>query len=239
MNRGKPLELAIGRAARAYRREGRLALVRQHTPTATGKDGFMQYSAAAPIDFLGTLAGGKALAVEAKSTSGTSWPIAELREDQQTALGAMHSLGAVVYLVLSFDKTAETYRVGWPELAAFLARPWRESLTPTWCQAFGLLVPETDRDDSTRRRCMLLDAQEAPGAAQARLAQVEEQQRALSRPAKPEPCQEALPLAPPAYPKLTEEERRARIVDACNEGIARQLKKAAQAQRFAPGRGRR
>lgn len=240
MTRGRPLEVAILRAARKYRKDGRAMLVKQATPMATGADGLIVYSGTAPVDFLGCHRDGRALAIEAKSTKRPSWPIADLRDDQREALSAFDGLGADVQLMLSFDELGETYALPWRPVATFLANPWRESFTPAWCRAFGLLVPEQDRGDESRRRCLFLDAAEHVDAAQARLAMVEEQQRAkpVAKVEEPEPARLAAPSRP-SFVSLSEEERRARILDACNEGIGRALKSAAQAQRFAPRRGRR
>ena len=239
MSRGRPLEVAILRAARKYRKDGRAMLVKQSPPIATGADGLIVYSGTAPVDFLGCHRDGRALAIETKSTKRPSWPIADLRDDQREALSALDALGADVRLVLAFDELGETYALPWRTVASFLANPWRESFTPAWCRAFGLLVPEQDRGEGSRRRCLFLDAAEHVDAAQARLAMVEEQQRA--KPATKVEAEPARPAAPsrPSFVSLSEEERRARILDACNEGIGRALKSAAQAQRFAPRRGRR
>ena len=231
--KGKPLELAIGRAARAYRHAGRAMLVRQTPPITNGPDGMLIYSGSAPIDFIGTKAGGKALAIEAKSTKGTSWPIALLEEQQRTAMEEFHRMGAEVLLVVAFDELFETYAIPWPTLAPFLLAPWRQSLSPTWCRALGLLVPESDRDDDAKRRCLFLETAEHIEATQARAELAEEQARALARAPRRVAVQDELdipgpPPRPNSYAGLTPDQIRARILAAAEAGIERQLKNPAQ-----------
>lgn len=226
VGKGKPLELAFARAAKAYRREGRAYLARQYPPVSVGHDGTLGYTDKAPIDFLG-VADGKAVAIEAKSCEGTSWPTSLLRDDQRDALDAFHKAGGSAQMVLSFDRCAETYLVTWERLAAFLERPWRESLTRTWCRAYGLLVPEPDRDDPSRRKTMFLDAVAHPEAAEALIAVTEERQRAEANriSCTVQEIDEAPPaFKPSAYVGLTAEQRAERIRAACLEGVDRQMK---------------
>lgn len=226
VGKGKPLELAIARAAKAYRREGRAYLQRQYPPVSVGPDGTLGYNDKAPIDFLG-VADGKAVAIEAKSCEGTSWPTSLLRDDQRDALDAFHKAGGSAQIALSFDKHAETYLVAWERLSAFLAAPWRESLTVEWARAYGLVVPEVDRKDPTRRKTMFLDAQEHPAAAEALVAVSADRQRAeVNRVSEPESAIDDAPrpFKPSAYVGLTAEQRAERIRAACLEGVDRQMK---------------
>lgn len=232
--RGRPLEAAIGRQSKTYAREKRIYLRKQETPTAQGPDRSVIYSGTAPIDYLGADATGRAVAVEAKSTHKASLPNDEVRPDQCDALDLMDGLGAVVWLVVAFESAGETYRLDWSAVAPFLANPWRESISRTFCQAYGLLVPEINRDDSQKRRCLFLDAQEHATAAQARVDVILDRERCLARPARPEVSQEALelPPAPSVYVGLSEEQRRQRIIDATQAGIANQLKRAAMTRKW-------
>lgn len=239
--RGKPAELAVLRAANRYRREGRCALVRQEPRISAGPDGTVIRTGTAAIDFVGCHgreAGARALCIEVKSTHRSAWPLSEIRSEQIAALDLFASLGADCRLVVAFEAQAESYILGWPTVSKFIADPWRESLSVAWCRAFGLVIEEQDRSDPGKRLAPFLDAQEHASAALARVAVIEEREAALSRPARPEPSQEALELPPATYVAPSEEERRQRIMAACSEGIGRQLAKAARAQRFAP-RGRR
>lgn len=239
--RGKPLELAISRSGRDYRKAGRAMLVRQSPPISNGPDGLLFYAGDAPIDFLGCVAGGRALALESKSTQRVSWPIAELRDDQREALGQMHRLGAHTAVILSFDEHQETYLLPWLPLFAFLENPWRESISVQWCRAHGLVIDETDRDDEKKRRCPFLEAKAHPERDAAREYVTEEEhrarERAAARPA-PEPEQETLPM-PSRHAGLTHEQRLDRILNAANDGVQRQLKDGTRRMVWRGGKAKR
>lgn len=232
--KGKPLELAIGRAGRAYRKDGRAMIVRQTPPITNGPDGMLIYSGSAPIDFIGCKAGGRSLAIEAKSTKQTAWPIALLEEQQRTAMDEFYKMGGEVLLIVAFDELAETYAVPWPTLAPFLLAPWRQSLSPTWCRALGLLVPESDRQDDAKRRCLFLEAAEHIDAVNARIAIAEEQAKELERaPRRRAAVQDELdipgpPMKPNSYAGLSKDQVKARILAAAEAGLERQLKTPTQ-----------
>jgi penicillin-binding protein-related factor A (putative recombinase) len=213
--RGAALEVAIARGGSHYARVGRARIVRQHPPVANDANGVF-YAGHAPIDFLGALAGGQMLALEAKQQHGQSWPIANLRDDQRDAMRAFHELGADVRLVLDFLDRHEVFSIAWPTLAAFLDAPPRESLTITWCRAHGLLMREETAHDADRRRVLFLDAVPHPNKHEA----IALLARAVTR--KTIAATETKTFGDDAAP-LSVEERRARTERALLDGIERQL----------------
>lgn len=235
-NRGRALELAVARQAREYRRQGRAVLVRQRTPQATAGDGRVVHAAAAPVDFLGARVGGRALAVEAKQESGMSLALSRFDDDQRAALAALHLMSAEVVVLVAFEALGETYSIMWSTLAGFLAAPWRASLSPTWCRAHGLLVPEVERDSLRRRRCLFLDAAPHPQIESAGVEVAAEQARAEALARPPEPLVLEVSTQPPsAYAGLSTEQIRDRLVDAVNTGIDRQLRRQRRNPSHGPG----
>jgi hypothetical protein len=53
------------------------------------------------------------------------------------ALERTHALGGVAGLIVAFMPSWETHWIPYVELAAFLAAPWRQSLSRDWCRAHG------------------------------------------------------------------------------------------------------
>jgi hypothetical protein len=165
--RGKPLELGVLHEANALLRSGRAALVRQFPRMAAGPGGTMRYAGEAPVDFLGARRGGASMALEAKETERESFPLDEdhLSRAQIKACRALAAMGVEVHLVIDFKRLGEVYALPWRAVDEFLAAPWRASLSLDWARAYGLLLPETDRDDTEKRRTQFLDG--APHAEQA------------------------------------------------------------------------
>ena len=246
MRRGGALELALSRAGRDYRREGKCCLLRQHPPIANGPGGAF-YSGQAPIDFIGAHSTGQLIAIEAKEVRTPSLPLSRLRDDQRQLLEIFHSLGADVRLVIDFTGLEEVYGIAWTVLAAFIEAPTRASLSLDWCRANGLLLSEEHAEDQTRRRVLFLDGAEHPDAARARDAIAASEQHRTDR-AEPEPPlttdtvsaidDTVSPKAPARAqrPRLSLGEAHARVIDACREGIERQQRKPQR--KFTYGRRR-
>lgn len=169
--RGKALELALAREAAVCLKTGRAALVRQYPRTAVGEGGSTIYAGESPIDFLGVRAGGRALALEAKETDraeGLKLDEDHLSAAQIKAARALARLGAEVQLVIDYKRAAEVYAVAWPQVEEFLAAPWRASLSLEWARAYGLLLPELERNDAAARRVLFLDGSPHPDQAAVR-----------------------------------------------------------------------
>ncbi len=165
-NRGSELELAIARAAREYRKQGICALVKQE-PRVSTINGEMAYTGSAAIDFLGChgpagkFTAGRALCVEAKQTGKKSFPLRDLRDDQVAALEAFHALGADVRVCVDMTEIGECYLVDFIFVSCFIAAPWRRSLSVQWLRAYGLLLPEVNRD-TAQRKVLFLEGKEHP-----------------------------------------------------------------------------
>jgi penicillin-binding protein-related factor A (putative recombinase) len=178
--RGKPLELGLWHEGKACFKSARAAIVRQYPRMAAGPDGTMIYAGDAPVDFLGARAGGHAIALEAKETDRESFPLDEdhLGRSQIAACRALVSMGVDVQLVIDYKRVAEVYAVFWGHVDAFLDAPWRASLSLDWARAYGLLLPEHDREDERLRRTLFLDGAPHPDQADCLLrVQTERQSR--------------------------------------------------------------
>ncbi len=79
-----------------------------------------------PPDFLGVWPGGRALAVEAKSTDAASWPLSKLDDHQRDALSRVDAAGGVGLLAVQIR--GRGWLIPWPALAEHLARGERASV---------------------------------------------------------------------------------------------------------------
>lgn len=146
MIRGRAAERAIERAALHYLKAGRANVKKQ----ATGMrrvGGQWMHVTRAPIDFRGTIAGGKSWCGEIKEHDGASFPLAEdkLSLKQREELDRETQLGSDCWLIIDLPTQAETYAVAWPEVQRFLAAPYRASLSLQFLRAHGLLCKVTNR----------------------------------------------------------------------------------------------
>lgn len=173
---GRALELALVRAARSYRQEGRkVLLVRQHAPLVSRRDGLVYSDVGAPVDLLGAV-DGVPWALEAKMVSGDSLPLKRERESQRTVLALMHACDFRVGLVVEFMTHGETYLCPWEAIAAFELAPWRRSLSLPWCRAYGLLLPDVERENERTRVTRFLDGVLHPTRLESQ-AEVDEERR--------------------------------------------------------------
>lgn len=236
-NRGRIAELAIARQASAYAIAGRAWLARQRVQEATGRDGRVLHVSSAPVDFLGALSGGRALALECKQEGGTAVALSRFDDEQRGALEALHALGAEVLVAVVFMRPEpEAYVVPWSPVAAFMAAPWRASLSRAWCRVEGRAA-SCYVESGELKRIAFLDTWEHPGREQARAEVERDRQAAIARPA-PLTLELDEPMQSPrasVYSGLSDDAIRDRIVAATNDGVARQLRH----QRRAPLRRRR
>lgn len=132
---------------RAYRRDRRAVVVPTNQPVRLirelGKGKFEGvWSGKGPVDYVGTLAGGRALAFDAKSTEGERWALSDLAEHQAKQLEATHIAGGAAFVVLLMQGRA--WVLPWSELGPVYWR-WAEgdaargeaSLTAEDCDEIG------------------------------------------------------------------------------------------------------
>jgi len=218
MSNGKPLELAISRAAREYRKQKRCVLLRQHTGVSN-VGGFAEYTQSAPIDFLGVQSSGRALFVEAKSTEEASLPVVEdkFKAHQVATANTLEHFGALGWLVVWFERMNEVYAVPWKYARAFFSAPWRKSLPLHWMRAYGLLCPQSGGESSEPWKVWFLDgvAHEEREVALAAVAAERERAGGL--------VVSLMPAEPAAVTKgaesMTIDERKARIRKATEDSI--------------------
>jgi penicillin-binding protein-related factor A (putative recombinase) len=236
--RGGGLELAIARAARAERKAGRrVVLVRQYPDIAHDRDGSAFYSTGAPVDFIGAL-DGKAIAIEAKESKTPSLALSRLRDDQRSLMGILHAAGADVRLVIGFTSIAEVYSIAWPEVATFIAFPWRASWSLAWCRAVGEVLPQSDANDPRQRRVHFLDGAPHPQRDEAIATVAGERTKPIASHVE-EPIDEATAPAPSPFHGLSTDEIRDRLASAADAGVEHQLHRwRHNRMRFAQGRGR-
>lgn len=146
---GASLEAWLAAAHDAMRAEGvaDVAKVGPPTePTRIGRRILYRATGAAPPDYLGTLAGGRAVAVEAKRRAGRlrrdRWRVVDgrrvedrdgIEDHQREALAAWERLGAVALVVVEFRRAKATTRhaVPWAALeAAWVERDGVRSVGP-------------------------------------------------------------------------------------------------------------
>lgn len=103
-NRGRGAEAIVTVACEEYRRQGRALITKVPTPTTILSKGGGFFKARSICDFIGTLSGGRALAIEVKSTRNKGrFPLDRntIKENQLRYLQDNAALGGVsVYLFL-------------------------------------------------------------------------------------------------------------------------------------------
>lgn len=235
VRRGGNLENAIMRASRAYRAEGRkLVLVKQEPPIAHGTG----YVGHAPVDAIGAFAG-VPLAIEAKTVKGQSLPISRLRKEQVTLMTYLHDAGAEVRLIVHFSSVGEVYSVTWPGIATFLALGWRKSWSLAWFRVEGKLLAQIHAS-TDRWQVRFLEQSDHPDRPKA----LDELARDKARPRSEKRAdeddvqfdEEIIQHASP-FAGMTPDEMRARLRDAAQEGVERQLKIQPRKQAMARRRG--
>jgi len=232
--RGKSLELAIARAARGYRKEARACLMRQF-PQMAWRGGSYEYVSDAPIDFIGVVYDReqpRAYALECKETGEASFPIAKLEEHQRQALEAFRACGADTRIAVDFTRIKEVYLLDWLLVDTFILAPWRKSLTVDWCRAYGLLIPEENRDkDETRRALFLEGAAHKDQARCLEIVSTERQQKpviSLDSDFSDEDDDDEREVRKELLAPMTPEQIRRRGVDAINASLDRASKQLAK-----------
>jgi penicillin-binding protein-related factor A (putative recombinase) len=137
---GESTEAAVEAACAAYRRAGLASVDKLATPTKVvrrmeGGRFVGVFTGKAPVDFQGTLAGGRAVAIELKSSAVPRVPLEHrgedrLRGEQGARLADLHRLGAACAVLVVVATGATRLRPGparrwfllrWPEWLAAVA----------------------------------------------------------------------------------------------------------------------
>lgn len=144
--RGRAAERAISLACVTYRKQGRADITKQ----ATGMRKYgssWKFTTRSPIDYRGTVAGGRAWVGEIKQHKGASFPVSEstLSGKQREAMDVAIDMGADGWLVVDLYDVPECYAVEWKHVREFLCRPTRSSLSLSWLRAYGFVVRESGR----------------------------------------------------------------------------------------------
>ncbi|MCP4307289.1 MAG: hypothetical protein GY788_20955 [bacterium] len=107
-NKGLAWEQMLSDANYRYQAKGDACVWKTH-PEAFLRQGRLAYKAKGPPDYMGALAGGRAVVFEAKRcAAGTKrWPLSKLLEHQAGALDRYAALGAITFVALRWG------RVGW------------------------------------------------------------------------------------------------------------------------------
>ncbi len=125
-HRGRAWETRLALWHDAYRRERR-ALVFKTQPPAKLLNGRLVYTKKGAPDFVGTIADGRAIVLEAKSCERRRWPYSLLAPHQASALESAHLLGAISVIALRLG--TEPWLIHWGRLrASYWA--WREGGGP-------------------------------------------------------------------------------------------------------------
>jgi penicillin-binding protein-related factor A (putative recombinase) len=117
------LAVRIDKIPTPYRRVGRGARGGQFIGVPTERS---------TVDYVGQLAGGRALWMEVKRCTGTSLPFARIETHQRTALQQAHDGGGLALVLVLFGAalaTATVCVVPWRDLAARIAAGSRKSLS--------------------------------------------------------------------------------------------------------------
>ena len=116
--RGRAWEAQLERLHDAYRRDRLAVVLRAHPPVRVHEDRgptFVgSWSASGPPDFVGLLASGRGLALDAKDCTAARWPLASLERHQARDLEAVHIAGGVAGVALRL--AGDGYWLDWRDL---------------------------------------------------------------------------------------------------------------------------
>lgn len=131
---GLALENLISTACEHYRAQDIAEIEKTPEPMQPTKDlgqgrFIAHYSKKAQPDFKGTLAGGRAVAFEAKHTEAGKMQQSVVSEDQTKALDRHLKMGASCFVVVSFDFRL-FFNIPWEVWCSMKARYGRKYITP-------------------------------------------------------------------------------------------------------------
>lgn len=191
MARGASLESAISAACVHYERANK-ARIKKNPVDKIFRGGRTIFRSKAPIDFHGTIQGGRSIALEAKECHTVSFALSydHLSLPQRMALDKEVALGGDAFLIIDMTIERIVFRCDWRAVQTFIQRPWRKSLDIKWLQANADVCKESDRDNPKKRAVWVLDVAPHPHKEMAFLAV------AAERASKPVIDLDALPEKP-------------------------------------------
>lgn len=115
-NRGRPFETLIYLSAEMYKRKNQALIDKIPNAWVVQRAGKKIVSAypekKSTVDFVGMLANGRPIAIEAKSTvERTRFPLAMLQQHQLDYLVRFHEMGGLGFVLVEFSKLREVYRL--------------------------------------------------------------------------------------------------------------------------------
>lgn len=124
-NKGQAFEKLLIHSAAAYRRKNQAAIDKIPTSWIVQRAGKRIISAfpekKSGVDFLGIVANGRPIAIEAKSTNErTRLPLALIEPHQAEFLQQFHMLGGISFVLIHFVKLGKVYRLPYSMLGEYL-----------------------------------------------------------------------------------------------------------------------
>ena len=124
-NKGQAFENLLIRSAAAYRLKNQAVIDKIPTSWIVQRAGKRIISAfpekKSGVDFMGIVATGRPIAIEAKSTSErTRLPLSMIEPHQAAFLQQFHMLGGIAFVLIEFVKLRKVYRLPYCMLAEYL-----------------------------------------------------------------------------------------------------------------------
>ena len=124
-NRGQGFERLLTHSAAAYRRKNQALIDKIPTSWIVQRAGKRIVSAfpekKSGVDYIGIIATGRPVAIEAKSTiERTRFPLSLVEPHQVDFLKQWHTLGGIAFLLVEFAKLREVYRIPFDMLQEYI-----------------------------------------------------------------------------------------------------------------------
>ena len=124
-NKGRAFENLLIHSAAAYRRKNQAAIDKIPTSWIVQRAGKKIVSAfpekKSGVDFMGIVANGRPIAIEAKSTQErTRFPLDMIEQHQYSFLQQFHQLGGIAFVLIEFAKLRKVYRLPYDMLAEYV-----------------------------------------------------------------------------------------------------------------------
>lgn len=128
-NLGKRLETMIESANISYFFRD-MAWIEKQEVQKKYVNGRLAYTKKGAPDFMGVVAGGRAIGFDCKSTKGKNLPLKNImdRPHQLQQLTKMHKLGGIAFYLVGFEDLDRYFVLTIPELERFLATEARKSI---------------------------------------------------------------------------------------------------------------
>lgn len=124
-NKGKSFENMLIHSAAAYRKKNQAAIDKIPTSWIVQRAGKKIISAfpekKSGVDFMGIVANGRPIAIEAKSTNErTRLPLDVIEPHQLAFLDQFHQLGGIAFVLVEFVKLRKVYRLPYSMLSEYV-----------------------------------------------------------------------------------------------------------------------